>query len=230
MSAEVIQGLILQVYDFQENDLIVKTITNKSIFSFIALGTRKSESKNKFGIFESSISELEVFLSRLNNKLSKLKKANSELSLNLNNSKILEFWRFISFFLNKLDKTSNYFFENIKLSWKIVNEHNYLHIIVFLLANHLVLQGYFISFNKCIKCLKNKNLIYFDFSQGGMLCKTHYKNNKFQNISLLKSYYFLSLNVDQYLKFVSTTNNFLIYQELKLFIETNLYVFPKNLL
>ncbi|WP_308507209.1 recombination protein O N-terminal domain-containing protein [Mesomycoplasma hyorhinis] len=163
MSAEIIKGLILQVYEFQEKDLIVKTITNKRIFSFVALGTRKPESKNKFALLESSISELEIFLSRLNNKLSKLKKATTEISLDLNNSKILEFWRFISFFLNKLEKTSNYFFENLKLAWEIINEQNYLHIVVFLLANHLVLQGHFISFNKCVKCMKNKNLIYFNF-------------------------------------------------------------------
>ncbi|SYV91732.1 DNA repair protein RecO, partial [Mesomycoplasma hyorhinis] len=92
MSAEIIKGLILQVYEFQEKDLIVKTITNKRIFSFVALGTRKPESKNKFALLESSISELEIFLSRLNNKLSKLKKATTEISLDLNNSKILEFW------------------------------------------------------------------------------------------------------------------------------------------
>ncbi|MXR43680.1 recombination protein O N-terminal domain-containing protein [Mesomycoplasma hyorhinis] len=230
MSAEIIKGLILQVYEFQEKDLIVKTITNKRIFSFVALGTRKPESKNKFALLESSISELEIFLSRLNNKLSKLKKATTEISLDLNNSKILEFWRFISFFLNKLEKTSNYFFENLKLAWEIINEQNYLHIVVFLLANHLVLQGHFISFNKCVKCMKNKNLIYFNFSLGGMFCKIHYKNKDLQNISLLKSYYFLSLNLDQYLKFVNTIDNFLIYEQLKLFIEADLYSFPKNLL
>ncbi|MGZ9413396.1 DNA repair protein RecO [Mycoplasma sp. Z386] len=223
MSSTTTKGIVINYQEYDDYDAIVKIITNKRIISFLARGVRKVHSKNRSSLLLLNEAEFEIFLARLNNRMSKLKKATLISFFDLqNNSFSYTELQEILFYLDKLEYSNSYLYELIKQSIKIANKENVFFIKTYLLCHLLEYFGYKQSFDKCVTCKSNKELRDFQFFEGGFSCKYHFKTSFQRTIEELKTFYYLSHSLEVYIKFANYKANFSIYKEIKQFIKENI--------
>lgn len=216
-----VESIIIKEDDYQEFDKILKVMTSNKIFTVIALGVRKSFSKNRNGIILGSYSELEIFEARLNNKISKLKKAHLIKNFDILNEENNLIVKELFTYLNKIEKNTQMVF-NAYL--ECLNEYgkgyNYF-IKTYIVSKILRPLGLKVNFEACYECKSNKNLANFSFFEGGFSCKNHAK--KILETNLLRSYYFLNISFKKYLDNTSSEKNALIFQNLKNYIDENVF-------
>jgi recombinational DNA repair protein (RecF pathway) len=66
-------------------------------------------------------------------------------------------------------------------------------------------MGVGLSFSSCVYCGSNQELLDFDASQGGIICKNHTKNNV--ALKLLKSLFLLGYSREKYVLETSPETN-----------------------
>ena len=91
-------------------------------------------------------------------------------------------------------------------------------ILTYLLNLCLSINGKQLNYAYCAICRSNQKLYCFNFYEGGMLCQEHKMSYKSTPISLLKSFYYLGTNFEQYYLNTNSINNNFLYRSLKSFL------------
>jgi DNA repair protein RecO (recombination protein O) len=216
-----ITALIIDRYDFNEYDVIVKAISENKVFSFLAKGIRKSTSKNAHALKLLDLSELEIFEARLKNKISKLKRAdlvtqNFDLNNYTNNNYLI-----LIKYLKNLTTTSPKFFSELLKMLPLFKTEEIAYARNYLLNKLLKVMGLAVSHNACVECGLQINICDFNFYSGGLLCNLH--KTKDLPLDLLKAYVNLGNDYDIYSKTTSSRNNKLIYENLISYLNENTY-------
>ncbi|WGI36537.1 DNA repair protein RecO [Mesomycoplasma lagogenitalium] len=223
MSSKIIKGIVIANNDFNDHDAIVKIITNKKIISFVALGVRKPNSKNRPSLLVWTLGEYEIFLSRLNNKLSKLKKGTIIKTIDhLQMTSFLSEMQEILYYLNKLEISNHQLFTNLNDFISLANGENIYYCKTFLLFKITENFGFKQNLRSCVECNSNQNLRDFQLYSGGFLCKFHSKDNIFRSIEELKTFYYLNYSMSDYIKLANSYANLIIYREIINFLKENI--------
>lgn len=217
----IVKGIVISVQNYGEFDTIAKIITPKRFFTVLALGTRKDNSKNRFGLILGTYGEFEIFASRLTNRISKLKKANALVSFEITNQENLLNFKEIFFQLNRLENTDPHFFQFLEKIWPLWGKNQNAVLLTKMLNQILHLHGIYPNFNACVECGSVKNIADFKYYKGGFLCLLH----KTENLSLekLHAFYYLNADFEKYLKNTSPKINWEIIGELKNFLDENIF-------
>ena len=220
MASTILQGLVINKKDFQEKDLIVEILTEQEYLTFIALGTRKLSSKNRFSLEIGNIIEVEIFKARLNNKMSKLKKATLVLQVPLEKENIAKIVFDLVKKINQSNKSfSPLLFKSINESFKYLDTQVYLQVKTYVLFNFLACLGIYPSQNGCLVCKSAKRINGFSFEQGGFSCFYHTKNKR--SLEELKAIYSLFQSFEKY-KDTSSLINKKLYLEIEKVINKQL--------
>ena len=124
----------------------------------------------------------------------------------------------------------NYFFQEICNIFKFINDPNsvifniYLNFVkdfqnniekhqfflTFLISKCLDINGKKLNYQSCVICQTKKNLYCFNIYEGGMLCFDHKMNNQPTSLKLLKSFYYLGSNFNEYFLYTDELDNNLL--------------------
>lgn len=199
---ENFQAIILYRSDFQEFDQIIKILTKeKGILTVFCPGVQKITSKNKYNLHLFSISYFELFLARNSGKISRLKRATSELifeNIYQDSETLLVAVYFNQLFLIIFDITQLYdynFYFNLlsNILSKLNDKKNLKKIFCFYTYFLLPILGIAWNLNNCNRCQNNKNIITFNFEESSFICQNCIKSTeKLLRLSLSKSIYQLS--------------------------------------
>ena len=171
MSETIINGYLINKTNYQVFDEIITFITpNNERISCLSLGSRKIESKNGRNLFLGNFNEFQIFKSRSNDRLSKLKKAivikNIGYDLQPNYVFIL-----LNTCVNASPPNTNDMFlfyeEMINLLTQKQLSNDELTLVI--LMKYCKLIGLNLDVNKCVEC-GNKKLKTISFAKHGMLC------------------------------------------------------------
>ncbi|CAT05322.1 DNA repair protein RecO [Mesomycoplasma conjunctivae] len=224
MAAISIKGIVIYSQDYKENDQIIKIATPEKIISFIAVGVRKPNSKNRSSLVLATYGEYEIFLSYHVNKLSKLKKGYFIKNLDFQKEYVIIFWNLIS----KIWKTSYHgeIFSFLVEAYNIIDNENYLAIYIYLLLKWLGLEGLVANLNSCFYCNNNQRLSHFEFDKG-MQCILHENRKKFYKFEAktLEILYWSAFDIKTFLSKIDFNFVPKIQVVLEDFIEKNSYFF-----
>ena len=213
MPTTILKGLVIKKKNFQEFDLIVEIVTEKEFLTFIALGTRKLSSKNRFALEIGNIVEVEVFKARFNNKMSKLKKATLVFQPLIEKESVAQTISNLTFKINKSKKSfSPLLFKSIEESFEYLNTNLLPLVKTYVLFNFLDCLGIYPNKTSCIECFRKDRINSFSFEKGGFTCVFHAL--KPRPLEELQSIYAL---FDSFGKYKNT--NFMINQQLAKEIE-----------
>jgi len=200
---EIINGIVIRSEEFNDHDNIV-TIFSKEfgMFSFVALGTRKTASKNKYSIQLFSEAKFEIFKSN-KNRLSKLKRG----ELILNNINLTK--NYFNYILGSvvLDLTRQLFNENEEwpeyyrmLKWIILLlEKDYFpfkNFAFFFYQAMKFVHGQF-ELENCLQCSKKVfDKQFFDQNKYGIICQDCFLNFYYpHNLKIINSKDYLEMLV-----------------------------------
>ncbi|MGL5630414.1 MAG: hypothetical protein ACRDCG_01405 [Mycoplasmoidaceae bacterium] len=178
MSEKINFGYLLEFIEYDDYDhILFFLLNNNKILKLFSKGSQKTLSKNGRFLLFGSLTEIEYFLSRSLNKLSRLKK--------INGIKMLSFFQSQNptiFYLNNfiLKKQYEYFnFENYKQIIEITLSFDIHTSFIYCLIKIINYEGLKIIHDRCIMC-KQKNIYHFSFEKCGFLCKNcfQYFNDK----------------------------------------------------
>jgi len=183
---EITNGIVIKTTEFNDFDTIVTIYSQEyGLISFVALGTRRLESKNKSSIQLFSESKFEIFKSH-RGKLSKLKKgylleSNKNISKNYLNYLLAAVAADLTQQLFVDNEISNVYYRNFKLLLSSLAKDNYpFKTFTFFLFQALKYQNVSFDFTHCALCWeKNNSLVYFDSKNFEFIC-----NRCFQKLSL----------------------------------------------
>ncbi len=171
-------AFILKTIEYEDNDLIIYSLTQKyGLVSFIAKGVRKPNSKNIFGLWLYSNSNLDIFKSNRLNKLGKLKTAviNKKYYYIEKNYKYYVLIYFLSEFIIKNNiRDSNTF---ILYDWYLNNLNQnllYSTSIIYLKLLFKIGNGFYLK--GCYLC-NHKVIVGFSIDNKGYVCKNCIKEN-----------------------------------------------------
>ncbi|WP_391591556.1 DNA repair protein RecO, N-terminal domain-containing protein [[Mycoplasma] cavipharyngis] len=197
MSEKIVNGYLLSEREYQDIDKIIKLISHEKIFSCLALGVRKINSKNSRNLFFGHLIEIHFFEARMENKLSKLKKVylleNLDQDL-INNKSVI--------FLNNLFEKINHQNPNINLFEiyqkfiEIIKLKKYDDdlIINYILVKSQIIFGFQLNYRHCNLCQTKQKITSISLDNYGLLCNLCSKKTntpKWSNDALLL---FLFLN------------------------------------
>ena len=212
MAALIRQGFVIQKNNYGDFDLIVTVLLINSKLSFLARGVRKMTSKNRVALQLGNFIEIEVFEARLNNKLSKLKRATIINAFPVEVADSAQIMMGILKIINKLENPRPYFFKSLLIAFPYFgNDYNH-HIKNYFQFLNLVQHGLKPVVDKCYICKTTKNIIDFDLEKGGFSCQAHAK--KKMHLEKLKAYRDLGRGFLFY-KSISSELNFEIGKEIK---------------
>ncbi|MCR8613191.1 MAG: DNA repair protein RecO [Mycoplasma sp.] len=201
MAEKIYSGFVASRYN-NGDDAIVKVITKNRVIDFIALGVNKPNSKNNVALQVSNFIEIEIFEARLQNKLSKLKKAHlledfikSQQVFYLKN--LLSIFKYINYENINVEKLFNI----ISISLKNLNEKNSFYILTWFLFGLLDVYGYKQINDRCVICNSKKNIIHLNLDEGGFICNLHTK--KSTPVGILKNFSLLNNDINNYLNNVN---------------------------
>ncbi len=213
-----IEGLILNISYRNDFDAIVKVLAKDNIFYFLAKGLQKLESKNRNNIFVGSIVKIEYFSNYGMQNYFLLKSAQIKyfVDFSFNSNYTKEFY-YIFQFVNSPNNLLLYTYKNFVKNYSN-NIHKIEFILTYLLNSCLSIQGKKLNYINCSICKTNQKFYCFNFYEGGMLCQKHKMKNKSTPLSLLKSFYYLGMDFEQYYLHTTLENNNRLYSFLKSFI------------
>lgn len=181
MIEKIIKGIVLQKFNL-EDEYVVKILSQGG--NILTLKTKLSDRRiyeNKTFLKEFNIVEIEYFTSNLNSKyegrienskIIKEFKDRNEISKNIIN------------IIKNIALESNNSILTYKSLEKIIfsleeKTFSFQHILVFMII-FLRQNGYQIIINKCAKCKNEKDIDFFSLYEGGLVCKSHEKIDKYK--------------------------------------------------
>lgn len=200
MAEKTFSGIIIKKINYDEFDEIVTIYGPEHTFSFIAKGVRKMSSKNRIALQLGNYIEIIYFPARLNNKLSKLKKASIIAQPQLLKSNVASYVFDIIELAQKVKKPSSRFFISLVTAIKNLGNKTDSLLKTFVFFNALDALGVFPTSNACVKCQRTDEIDDFDFFQGGFLCNKH--ATKSRSLAYLKA--LLSLCKSDFSSFLNT--------------------------
>ncbi|ENY53980.1 Hypothetical protein MALK_3260 [Metamycoplasma alkalescens 14918] len=189
-----IEAIVLEIKNHQDNDAILKVLSENGIISLYAKGIQKPSSKNKLNLPILGVSSLEIIKSKFFNKINTLKRATLLANFPFNTT-LQVIYNTTLMFLKKINNQQiSHFLNKYKIFLKNV-ETNPNQTFSYLLLALLEVFGFKPNFEHCVECNNKENIVDFEFYKGGFLCKEHSQATK--NIEFLKAIYWL--NKDFYL-------------------------------
>lgn len=173
MAETTFSGIVVKKINYDEFDEIVTIYGSDHSFSFVAKGVRKLSSKNRVALQLGNYIEIIYFPARLNNRLSKLKKASIIAQPQLLKINVANYVFDIIELVQKVKKPSNRLFVALVTAIKNFGNNNDSLLKTFVFFNALDALGVFPTSNACVKCQRTDRIDDFDFFQGGFLCKQH---------------------------------------------------------
>lgn len=213
-----IEGLVLNIHLKNDHDAVIKILTNDNIMYFLAKGIQKIESKNRNNIFVGSIVEIEYFpnYGKENYFLLKSSQIKYFVNFSLNNIYMNELYYIFQFVNQPSNKFLFAYTEFAKNFQDSIQKLEF--ILTYLLNLCLSINGKQLNYAHCAICRSNQKLYCFNFYEGGMLCQEHKMSYKSTPILLLKSFYYLGTNFEQYYLNTNSINNNFLYRSLKSFL------------
>ncbi|MGY6172262.1 DNA repair protein RecO [Candidatus Mycoplasma pogonae] len=193
----ITKGIVIKRIDYGETDIIATILGPKKIYSFIAQGIRKPQSKNQYALVLGSLSEFIIFEARLNTKVSKLKKATPIINFDITNSENRLTMLKILHYLEKINTTNLQFFKFLESIWDLWGQGNNYLLLSILINKMLQLNGIYPNYNQCIECQTTENIADFKYHRGGFLCYDH--KNEILSLEELQAYFDLNQNWKKYL-------------------------------
>ncbi|NQZ66079.1 MAG: DNA repair protein RecO [Mycoplasmatales bacterium] len=217
---DFVRGIVIKKVKLNSDDQIITILTKFEIISFIALGTRKLNSKNSRSLDFGNYISAEIFRARLKNKLSKLKKSilikQPPILTSDTANVILEIIKLIQ----KIDNHSKRLFEAFLESYEYFGDTYNHWVKTYIIFNSLDSLGVYPQIKQCVECGRNDRINGFDFSLGGYTCAWHTKIEK--SIEYLKAINLINESIENYIK-IDPELNKKIYQELIYFINDYIY-------
>ncbi|AAV27476.1 DNA repair protein RecO [Mesomycoplasma hyopneumoniae] len=225
MAEKIIKGIIVDRLNFRDFDLIIKLATNFGIIKMVALGVRKTTSKNIYILNLGCLGEFEIFLAKNPNKLSKLKKGECFLHLDLVNKNIYNFWKFSSQIMHEQNFEPK-IFPILEQAFFKINTKNADAIKVYTIINWIKFNGWIANLTSCKVCKTNQRLVNFDFA-GGMECFRHRSLKPLIrfNPKELEIIYWSDFSLDLFLEKIDFYYIYSLFDVLKLFLNKNSYIF-----
>ncbi|WP_027334405.1 DNA repair protein RecO [Mycoplasma elephantis] len=221
MGLERKKGIIVNKINYDEFDMIISLLTNKGVLNFLAKGIRKPNSKNSTNLNIFSIVECEIFLARLDGKISKLKKAIAIKNFDYTNKYNLSINDDLFFIFKNTEYINSDFLQKYELFLSNIGDNKTNFWLSWLYANSIMIKPIIPAYNHCHICNSNQNLQYFCWHDGGMVCENH-TNNKTSEKQLWQ-YYYLFTNVHKYIENCTIYDNIRILKEIKIFLNNNGY-------
>lgn len=222
MASETIKnGILLSIKPYLENPdhSIIEVLTTSGKISMIAQGVNKPESKNKPNLQVGCLIEFTFFKARLNNKISKLKKANLKFQIDLFDYNTSLLVKKIMLYLKQINSHFNLIFKIYNNILPLISIENPAFLLTYFIANTLKCFGIQPSINGCVECQEKNEISDFSFKEGGFLCAKHEIFPK--EINYLKSCFYLFLSIGDYIKNVEKNTNQRIYVELLTHLKNN---------
>ena len=224
MSAQIIKGYIVKRTNYQLNDEIITILNeNGQLIPFISLGSRKITSKNGRNLFLGNYCEFEVFMARIENKLSRLKKCHAITQVDWRLANIEPF-NLLCECITKTNTTGkiNFIFWSKIFNLILRNEYSFKQLNLIIMQKFCILNGIDLEVNKCIVC-GSKILKTISFKKHGMVCNIHYNPKIEKSYSLEETKLFHYLFNNEYKKTNTFALNFnFAIKLLKEYIDTNL--------
>lgn len=195
MAEEIKVGLVIKIIDYDDTSQIVSVLTNDEIISFIAMGTRKLQSKNRIAIQLGNLIEFSFFRARLQNKLSKLKKAVLINQPPIKEHKVAETILKILNWLNKMTFINEEIFNGIIKAFSSFDKNRNEWIETIVLYHLTEAFGIKINNHSCVECNSYQDISDVRFYKGGFLCRKH--QIKARKVELLKAVYHLD-DIEKY--------------------------------
>lgn len=220
MAEEKIVGVVIKILDFEDTAQIVTILTGEEIITVMALGVRKLTSKNRVALQLGNIVEAIIFRARLNNKISKLKKAVLLTQAPIQKKDTAKQLMIILQHLNLVKFPHPTLFQKIINAFQHLGTENNQYVKTFVIYNILESIGYKQNINSCIECGDNQRIQGFEFYEGGFTCIEH--TVKKRSLDVLKAINALN-NMDEYIKTPSNIDTD-ICTELISYIKENTFV------
>lgn len=201
-------GFVIKKMDYGAEDEIVTIFSRHEVISLIALGTRKLKSKNRVALQIGNLIEIEYFRARLNNKLSKLKKATLLVQPPLRTGNTAETVLEIYSYISDVKAESELLFNSLVEVYSYFGEDFNSHIKTFILFKYLDTIGSYPKNNYCIECGRPDRINGFEFYKGGFTCVLHSaKQRDIKQLKVIKNlfeffedYRDTDLNINQLLQ------------------------------
>ena len=208
---EIQTGIIIKKQIINHDDEIITLLTRDEIITLISLGSKKENSKNALSLDYGNLINVEFFRARLNNKISKLKKATIISKPNLLISDTSEVIMEIIRNINNLKTTSSILFDSILETISYFGDKYNHHIKTYITFRMFHSIGIYPITWKCVDCQRKNKIIDFNFDEGGFKCSIH--SNRNRDIHELEAFNDLSQNFSIY-KNTSSQINKKIYEEI----------------
>lgn len=186
MSETITKGYLINREDYELFDEIIAFINEYgNVFSCMAKGVKKINSKNGRNLFFGNFLEFEFFLSRDSKKIGKLKRVKllEPNDSNINFNSALLFLNAASY-MSQLSGIKFFKFYKQSLEYiKKVNNQNLL--ILYIIINLIRLSGIKLILNSCSSCA-NKNISNFSETNFGFVCSKCDDNHLKIDINVLK--------------------------------------------
>lgn len=211
-------GIVIKKVVFEADNEIVTILTQDEILSFIALGTRKLTSKNRFSLDLGNIVSVELFMARLKGKLSKLKKSTlvKQPPLLISNTAevVFELIKKVQY----IERPSQKLFAAFVKAYNHLGSEYNQYVRTFIMFNYLDSLGINPIVDCCVECNRPDRINGFEFYKGGFTCAWH--TTKERSLEFLKGMKYLSTDFEKY-KNIDPLVDLNIYKEIMKFINEN---------
>ena len=167
---EITSGIVINKLIQNADDEIITVLTSEEILVFYALGVRKIKSKNRYALDYGNLINIEFFRSRLNNKMSKLKRATiikqPPIMVSDTSLVILTIMKYLSRIKIHSDKLFKAYIDSIQYFGEQYNHQ----VKTYILFNILDSIGAYPQTQQCVDCGRPDRIQGFDYSLGGFLC------------------------------------------------------------
>lgn len=191
MSGNIYEGYVINKVNYGDYDEIITFVTKSKIIVCLSKGSRKILSKNGRNLFIGNLCEFEIFESRSNEKMSRLKKASTIKAFNWDNHPLDSYQTII--LLSRSIKQPFGFFNVLQKCFNLIQDQTYNDQITTLIIIKMFIQLHGISLNvtHCVRC--NNNVIKtISFAEHGMLCRHCLTpQDKVYSMEITKTIYYL---------------------------------------
>lgn len=220
MEEAKIEGLVLNIFEKNEYDAIVKILSEDSIVFLLVKSFFKPNNKNKNNIMIGSISEFEYFLNYGKNNYFLLKRATLKYFLNYTDKQHQQNLANLYSLLNQLEVANNNFYETYKNYLKDKDFYHTSLLITYFTNIIFKINGQEFNHSSCSICGSYKNIFCLDLYEGGLLCYQHKKPNSITDLKVLKAFHYLNQDFNHYKKYSDEVINnklFLMFKDFSLY-------------
>lgn len=226
MAEAIYRGYIICKQPYQIFDEVVTfLIDNGCRFTCLSRGSRKITSKNARHLFVGSYVEFQIFQSRHENKLSRLKKVITVKPIDWN-YEMLESFNVLNECANKLELKNQRLYKFYQKHLEMIfNQLFYDKILTLIILEQFIkLSGHTLEVNRCIKCNDNK-IKTISFKDHGMLCNLCFdpRKDKYFDLTISKAFHYLFNQQYEKLNTNIQELDFMI-KLLKIYIDDNIAV------